>query len=86
MVDGLPRGLMQSNGLPGVEGVLGLGGGVMINRMAPVGCAVPSPATPVTVAVSVVLPPSVGLADATRVTSGVCSARVTVLAVEEDGR
>ena len=58
-------------------------GGVMVKLIAPVGWAVPVPATPVIVAVKVVVPPRVGLADAVRVINGVCCANVTVAAVAD---
>ena len=71
----------------GAEEVMQLGavplGGVMLTLIAPVGCAVPRPAIPVTVAVRVVTPPRVGKGEAARVMTGVCSARFTALAVAE---
>ena len=68
-----PLGVEQVNGAPFPVG------GVMVKLMAPVGCIAPE--IPVTVAVNVVVPPRVGLAEATKVIIGVCWANVTVAAV-----
>ena len=56
-------------------------GGVILKLIAPVGWIVPRPATPVTVAVKIVVPPRVGLAEATKEMVGACALKLTVLAV-----
>ena len=71
-----PLGLAQVNGAPFPVG------GVMLKLIAPVGCAVLVPATPVTIAVKVVVPARVGLADALRVISGLCFPKVIVSGLE----
>ena len=71
-----PLGLEQVNGAPFPVG------GVIIKLIAPVGCAVPTPVTPVTVAVRMLVPLSVGLADALRVISGLCLPKVIVSGLE----
>ena len=80
MVDGAPVGVAQVNAEPCPVG------GVMLKLIAPVGCTVPAPEIPVTVAVKVVIPARVGLADAAKVIDGACNARVTVGAVADDAK
>ena len=71
-----PLGLAQVNAAPFPTG------GVIIKLIAPVGCAVLVPATPVTVAVRMLVPLSVGLADVLKVISGLCFPKVIVSGLE----